>query len=436
MKKILIILALASALFAQGFDGIALGFGDNYSALSRGVNAINYNPANVTLPRGNAFELNVFGINASIYNNSFSFHTYNNFFVTDEPENRWSDSDKKDFLSLIPDDGLKFNSHLVGNALGLAFNNFALAAQPIVMGEINTFEDKSMLEIALFGDTFSRDYERSYDNFVKGSNMGAVKVSLAYGYPFLQIKKYLPDFSYLAVGIGVNYFISMAYAQTEESDLLVKRTQFEDYELVELAATAQLKTAVAEGSNPVGKGRSFNLGFATQFKEKWNFSLSFLNLGGSIEYTENTERAIIKENKIIKIYHSTDLDDETTETSTDTTLTIGAFKVDIPTTMRLGASYEFKNNLIFMAEWVQGFDHALGNSTTPRVGGGVLYKPFWWLPVRGGFSLGGNRGFILAMGSGIDLKYWTFNFSLAMKNALWPTHSEGLFAAVSMMLKL
>ncbi|MCD6377137.1 MAG: hypothetical protein J7L94_16550 [Caldisericaceae bacterium] len=436
MKKVLIILSLATGLWAQGFEGVALGLGDNYATLSRGVHALNYNPANVALPRGNIFEFNLIGLNIGLFNNSFSLDTYNRFFVTDEEENRWSKSDRNEFLDLIPDAGLKLNSQITANAFGFAFNNFALAVQPVVVGQINTFKDKTLLDMGFFGDHVTKNYERNFDDVLQGSSFGAVKVSLAYAYPFLQIQKYLPDFPYLAVGIGVNYYISMAVAQIENSAAWVKRTQFDDYEVDEISVDMQAKTALSEGTSPVGKGRSFNFGLATQFKEKWQFSLSFIDLGGSVHYSEKTERHKINMYGKAIVYHPFDEDPETEDSSVDTTETIEPFDVDVPSKMRLGAAYQFKKNLVFTAEYVQGLDHSFGNSTTPRIGAGVFYMPLWWLPLRGGFSLGGNNGFIIALGSGIDLKYMTIDFSYAMKNALWPTHSEGLFTGISLMIKL
>ncbi len=436
MKKLLIILVLSSQLLAQGFDGGSLGLADNFSALARGIHAVNFNPANVGLPRGNTLELNIVGVNVSLFNNSFSLNNYNNFFVTNGEENRWSESDRKEFLDLIPDNGLKLNSTVVGNAFGFAFNNFALAVQPVVFSGAQTLEDKSLLEIAFFGDVVTRDYLRKYEDFVNGSGFGAVKVSLAYGYPILKIQDYLPDFSYLAVGVGLNYFIAFGVAEVQNSDLIVSRTPFDNYELDELMASFKIRTALAEGADPVGMGRSFNLGFATRYKQRWDFSLSFLNLAGSIDYTVNTELLVLNEWKSIKNYYPADYAPETEEISEDTTYAIDGFSTDIPTTMRFGAAYRFWPNLTFTAEWVQGLDHSFGNTTTPRIGGGVLYRPLPWLPLRGGVSVGGNYGFLLAMGGGVDLKYWTFDLGFAMKNALWPTYSEGLFLGLNMMFKL
>ncbi len=436
MKKIIFLLIFATAALAQSFDGVGLGLADNYAVLSRGIHAINYNPANVALPRGNFFELNIVGLRLSVFNNSFSLNDYNHFFVTNGDENYWSSNTKKEFLDLFPDDGLKMYSNIMANAFGFAFNNFALAVQPVLVGMANPFTDKEPLKIALYGDHISKDYQRHFTNLVKGSSFAAVKVSLAYGYPFLQIQKYLPDFSYVSVGIGVNYYIALAAAEVQQSEILIQRTQYDAYEQIEIKMNGQARTAILEGGGPVGKGRSFNFGLATKYKEKWNFALSFIDIMGKINYNSQTKLLQIKEYQNIKIYKSTDRSSESHETSIDTTMDIDGFETDVPSVMRLGASYQYKPNLIFTAEYLQGLDHSFGNATTPRFGAGVFYKPLWWLPVRGGFSLGGNNGFLLAFGSGIDLKYFAFDFSMAMKNALWPTHSEGVFMGLNLIIRL
>ena len=76
MKKYLIILILSTGLYAQGFDGVGLGLAGNYAALSRGVHSLMYNPANVAVPRNNVLELNFVGLNLGVFNNIFSYNTY------------------------------------------------------------------------------------------------------------------------------------------------------------------------------------------------------------------------------------------------------------------------------------------------------------------------------------------------------------------------
>lgn len=80
------------------------------------------------------------------------------------------------------------NSQITANAFGFAFNNFALAVQPVVVGQINTFKDKTLLDMGFFGDHVTKNYERNFDDVLQGSSFGAVKFSLAYAYPFCKFR--------------------------------------------------------------------------------------------------------------------------------------------------------------------------------------------------------------------------------------------------------
>ncbi len=434
---IILLLALSFGLYAQGFDGIALGMADNYTALSRGVHSISYNPAHVALPRNNNFELNLVGMNLQLFSNSLSYAMYRDYFVTSDAENYWSQSKKDAFLNEIPNDGLKINANIRVNALGFAFNNFALAVQPVVFGRFTAFKDKTLLDIALNGTEITPDYHLKLDNFLEGSGFAAIGVSMAYGYP-IKLRKYFPEspFSYLAVGIGINYYIALGVAQTEQLALSVDRTPYDDYELVETTTNIQVRQASSDGGGPVGKGKSYSFGLSTKYQDNWYLSLSFLNFGGSVTFSTNAERIKFNSVQTTKIYYSTDSSTVTNESTVDTTETIDQFDTSVPSYMRLAVAYRFNEKLILTSEIRKGLNKAFGNSTKFQWGVGAEYRPLWWLPLRSGISFGGDKGFLFGTGFGIDLKYIAFDMSFAMKNALWPTHSEGIFMGMNLMFRL
>lgn len=435
MKRILIILILSTSLFAQSFDGVSLGLAGNYAALSRGIHSLGFNPANVAVPRNDVVEFNLLSLNLGLFNNAFSYHSYNKFFVTNGKENYWDQNKKDAFLNLIPNNGLIVNSDLNANVLGLAFNNFAMAVHPVVFGKIRNSKIKTVLDIALNGDDVTRDYSLNLPDFAEGSAFAAMGVSLNYAYP-IPIKRYLPDFSFMSVGLGINYYLGLAVLQTQEANASVKRTSYDDHEIIETNLVTTAKVATPEGATPAGKGRSYDFGLSALYKDKWFVSLSFLNIGGKIKYSTNTKRLISSSYSVTTIYASMDKSSQNFHESTDTTVTIAPFNVDVPAYMRLGLAYYFKKNLIFTSEWKQGLNNAFGNSTKPRFGVGVEYKPLWWLPLRSGISVGGNTNFLMGVGMGLDFKYLSLDFSYAMKNALWPTHSEGLFLGMNLMIRI
>ncbi len=433
MKKYLIVLLFSVGLYAQEFNGVSLGFAGNFGPLSRGVHALNYNPANLATPRNNVFELNLVGLNLQLFNNSFSYHTYQNYFVSDDDENYWDQNKKNSFLDLIPNAGLKISSDINMNAFGLAFNNFAMAAHPFVFGNIQNTQIKNILDLVLNGDDITRDYALDYPNIMKGSIFSAVGVSLGYAYP-IPIKKYVPDISFMSLGFGINYYLALGFAQVENSEAHVKRTQYDDYETVETYTYSSVRVSYPEDAMPAGKGRSYNFGLSGLFKDKWFVSLSFMNLGGKINYSTNTKRLYIEDIHRITFYHQADSSTSTFDNSVDSTMDIDAFSTNVPSYMRLGVAYYFRKNLVFTSEWKQGLNSVFGNSTKPRLGFGVQYKPLRWLPLRSGVSFGGNTGFLMGLGLGLDFHYLSLDFSYAMKNALWPTHSEGVFLGFNFML--
>ena len=161
-----------------------------------------------------------------------------------------------------------------------------------------------------------------------------------------------------------------------------------------------------------------------------------MNLGGKINYSTNTKRLYIEDIHRITFYHQADSSTSTFDNSVDSTMDIDAFSTNVPSYMRLGVAYYFRKNLVFTSEWKQGLNSVFGNSTKPRLGFGVQYKPLRWLPLRSGVSFGGNTGFLMGLGLGLDFHYLSLDFSYAMKNALWPTHSEGAFLGFNFMLRI
>jgi hypothetical protein len=56
---ILFVLLFIINVFAQSFDAVSLSMAENYTAVSRGIYAMSWNPANLSMPRGNTMELNI-----------------------------------------------------------------------------------------------------------------------------------------------------------------------------------------------------------------------------------------------------------------------------------------------------------------------------------------------------------------------------------------
>lgn len=441
MKKLIVYILMGCALlYGQNFNGTSLSMAGSYSALVKGIDAVGWNPAGLALDRGNTFELNLISLNSAFFNDAFSWHTYNRYFTAEgNPDNYLSASEKKDFLDLFSDNRLTLNTDVALNVFGIAFNNFGMAVQAIAGGSVGATNIKP-LEIALNGLNLTEDYNYNVPKQVDGAVFSAVKISFAYAYPF-SIKKYVPGLRPVSVGIGVNYYVGMGVAQVLDSPLSINRVPAEgdQEEYIRILGKARARYAVGEdGPTPVGSGRGIDFGLSSGYGKKWRFALSFTNIGASINWSANTNMRIRAHSDSIPVgdLFSNDNNNEVNSTDTDTSLAISSFSTPLPAVMRVGGVYQIKKNWLVSAEWQQGLNKAFGNSTTPRISAGTEYAPLPWLPLRTGMSIGGRESFLWGMGFGLRFRFVDFNYSFAMKNALWPTHSEGLFTSLSLKIKI
>lgn len=432
MKKTIVFVLLSCVLlWSQSFDGASMGMAGNYSAMSRGVNSIAWNPANLALPRGNTFELNIFSINTMLFNSSFSINNYNRYFTEEGHDGEWSESDKREIADLLPEDGLSLNLDTGLNLFGAAYNNFGFAVQLIGYGKARLA--KKPFEIFLFGENFGKDYLLDEPSMAETNGYSAIKWSFGYGYPFkidkyIDIKKYLPGISDVAVGMNFNYYMGMAVAQTLESNVLVERIEEDMIYNVRMEA----RTSTLGSGFPAGNGIGFDLGLSAKYDDDWHFSLSFNNLFGSIYWSKNTEKTIVVEADSSAFFDLFEENNEDHSVSEDTTFSCGGFSTSLPITMRLGAVYQVLPKLKLSFDWHQALNEQFGNDFTPRIGVGAEYYAQSWLPLRSGIAIGGGQGFLLGLGFGLQFKYFEFDLSYAMKEALWPTYSKGVFTAMSM----
>ena len=431
IKIIIFILLTVSLTLGQSFDAVSLGLAGNYSAMSRGVNAIPWNPANLCLPRGNTFELIIFSFNTGIMNSSFSLNEYNRYFTAEGHNDYWTKKDKEEILELVSD-GINLNLGFGSNFLGCAYNNFGFAAQVIGQSDVQFTENKKLIEIALHGENIDTDYEYYDPSLLKAGAYSAIKLSFGYGYP-LKIKKYLPNFSKLAVGLNLNYYMGAAVAQTLESEALIRRTKIDDdNDVLEYNARFKLRTSIPESGFLAGNGFGLDLGATAKYDKNWQFSLSFTNLFASIKWSDNTEKTVLIERDSTKLSDLFDDKKEDTSVSEDTTYSIGSFSTSLPVDMRLSVSYNMRKDLTLIAEWEQGLNEQFGNSLTPRIGVGAEYFIWNWLPFRIGIAAGGKEGFLFGLGFGLHFSNFALDYSYAMSDGLWPTYATGIFSALSM----
>ncbi|MEJ2543648.1 MAG: DUF5723 family protein, partial [Calditrichaceae bacterium] len=423
MKKVILFsLLFAISISAQSFDAVSLSMAENYTAVSRGIYSMTWNPANLSMPRGNTLELNILSLNMNLYNNALSVNNFNQYFTEEGHGGRWSDSDKHAIMDLI-DDGLKFNVNYSVNVLGVAFKNFAVSIQSNAQGGAELISNKKLFKTVLFGDSLTRDYAFKDPKLAKGSAYSASKISAGYSYP-IKIYKFLdiPGIKTVCAGINFNYYLGNAVVQTKKSGISVKRYENDqDDEILEYELRFINQTAYIENSFPAGNGFGIDLGFSTYYQKKWQFSWSFENLFGSIYWNQNTEVQKLIEKDSLLFDDLIDKDAEDTSISIDTTYNRSSFSTRLPVKMRVGASYKWNKELLLSMDWHQGFDSYFGNTSTPQVGVAAEYFAMPWLPLRMGMSVGGSHGFLFGLGFGLHAPGFQFDYSYGMNKGMWPS---------------
>ena len=359
MKKALLIIGLfVLNIYSQSYDAVSLSLAENYTALSRGVYALPWNPANLCMSRGNSMELNILSFNANMYNNALSINNYNRYFTYEGHGGRWTDSDKKEIMDLF-EDGLHLNINYSANLLGFAYNNFALSIQSNIQGGAELISNKKLFKTVLYGDSLTRNYSFNDSKLAKASFYSATKIAIGYAYP-IKIRKfvYIPGLKVINAGISLNYYLGNSVAQTKKSGVSVKRYRNElDKEILEYNVNFEGKTSYIEGSFPAGNGLGIDLGFSTQYQKQWQFSWSFENLFGSIYWKSNTERHMLIERDSVSVDSLLDDNAKDTSVSEDESYPTGAFSTRLPVKMRIGVSYQWMKELVITMDWHQGFDN-------------------------------------------------------------------------------
>lgn len=434
MKKIILVIFItAVGLCGQSFDAVSLSMAGNYGALSRGVNALPFNPANLALPRGNSVEVNLFSINSAIYNNTLSLNKYNLYFTEEGHGGEWSESDKQDIIDFFADDGLNIYTDLSTNVLGLAVNNFGFAVQAVSQGKIHLLENTKPLEIMLYGETIDKAYAYADPAVFEGSMYSALKFSAGYAYPF-SVKNLVPFLDQVYAGINLNYYMGLSVFESKKAEINAARQgEYMDDTTLEYRLEMEARTSIPNSGIAAGSGFGLDLGLTVPYEKKWHFSLSFNNLFAGINWDGENERHYLMESDSAL---AEDMFDDSLDTSVseDSSYAIGAFSTPLPTVMRLAVAYNMMKNLTLTADWRQGLNTAFGNSTTPRVGVGAEYFAMKWLPLRLGLAVGGNHGYMFGLGFGLHLGFFKLDYSYAVNKAMWPTSSKGVFNALSMKL--
>ncbi len=407
----LLTLTVFTALFAltalpvsgQGISSArSVALGSAGISLAKGADAARLNPANLGFSEYQLKGVEFVGVGANISNNSFTLSDYNKYtgaFLTDD--------DKTDILEKVSDEGLKVTAEAEATA-------FAVSMGPIVFGLAgnglaNVNLNRDILELVLNGNTFADTIE------VTGSYSDVI----AYASAYLSYGRslYKSGSRELAVGATVRYLRGFAVERVVE--------------IQGLAATFATGFT-GEGSMIIqtatgGSGYSLDLGAALKVNDNYTVGAKIRNFVSVLNWTKDTEEHGF--NFSFDTMTVDNMDDDYV-VSEDYSNEIGSFSTNLPSVMSVGVA-KTSGKLLWALDWEQGFSSDAGATTKPRISAGVEYSFVAALPLRVGYSKGGNRNTAFSFGSGFHLPYFFVDYAFVTGTSLSGYSSKGLNFALT-----
>jgi outer membrane protein OmpA-like peptidoglycan-associated protein len=407
---LVVLVTAAQALASPGSSARSLGLAGAYTAVAGGVEAPMWNPANLGLPGRSVVSIRVPSVGAEVYNNSFSLGQYDRYFTTGQ---YLDESAKNDLLGSIPTDGARADVYANADALALSWGHTAFSIHGWAPGYGTLSRD--WFELLLNGNELGRTYDLDADG--EGYAVAEAAFSTARDFSFGR-------FQNSAFGVSFKYLRGLYYAGVAQSDLSFAAlpTGFQSH--------GAMIARLAQGGN----GFALDLGVASALNDRYRVGVSLLNLGSGIRWDRETEEREFRVNAdSLLILNSPDSLNEVLDQATwDTTRDISSFASRYPTFLKAGISRETEK-LLLSLDYEQGFSRGPGVTTTPRLSLGLEYRPFRFLPLRTGMSVGGLRGFFLGSGFGLDFSGYVLDVALA-NDGLTSGSARGLAFALTQTL--
>ncbi len=395
---------IPGAAIAQG-SVRSWGMGGTGVATARGLNAVNYNPANLAFSDG--FSLGLAAAAVDVHNNAISLERYNE--ITGA---HLDTAAKEQLLGDIPDSGFKLDADVQASIFGLQSGSFAFTFNAIGAGSGNL--DKDYFDLVLFGNQLGESVD--FDN-THGEGYAVGSAAISYGGVLRTGEQ-----SRLSYGLSAKYLYGIYEMHVEEAYGSLHTN------LEEIAGQAYVSTISSEG----GQGYGLDLGFALQAPKGWTLGLSMENLYTNINWDQNVE---FNEYRVdASGINALNDDIDNAVVNTDTTYALGGYSTTLPRELRFGAANRF-GAFDVAFDYVQGFENRGVSSTTPRFHVGTE----WWLTgmiqPRFGFSVGGVAGTGASAGLGLKLGFWRIDLAAVSRGGLNPNQTKGIAFAMGTSLE-
>ncbi|MCK4397131.1 OmpA family protein [candidate division WOR-3 bacterium] len=382
-----------------------------------GPNAVFYNPALLSYPRNPGFSLNFVRAGVSIGNNTFSISNWNTYAVKDTLYR----DDKDYIMGLIPEDGFSVFLGADAGLLGLKIGNFGFS--PRVVGGANTIAVKDLIDLGFYGNALGRTY---YLTGTKGEAIAYNEYGFGYSFPFK-----MGEEKTLCAGMSLTYVRGIFYGEVERIE---GNFVSDSLEISAHIDTFHYRFSFSELGN--NSGFSSNIGFAMDLTRDILVDLSFRNVFSYIDWTQEVESGYVAGHLdpinalryVFAVRHQPDSIEDKWEEAFEGFYELDTASVDeqdqefsrsLPILMNLGLSYHTPVKWKLFMQYEQGFKQSALTTTTPKFTLSGEYSPWSVLPLRGGFSIGGQESFETIVGFGFSFDRFYFDFGYGMIGGLF-----------------
>lgn len=388
----------------------AVGMGGAFTALARGLDAPQWNPANLALATHPRVTVGLLASAASLDNNSIGLRLYNRTSGAVLTE-----QDKADILASIPADGLAATADASTSVLGLHVSHIAVTFAGRAAARTNLPHDAFTLLLSGNGVADSVAFEDAAGEAYAVASAGISGATTLWGTPQRG----------LHVGLSLRYLQGIAYGRIDRvAGALVTRPDG-------VRGEGLLEVVTAGPGSGVGA----DVGIAATWGGGWTAGFALENAFAQVAFERDLDRRIytvaLDTLTLDALDEQDDLDSylQDGETSVDP----APFTVTLPRVLSLGLGREGRS-FSFGLEARQGFQERAGSSTTPLMAAGVEARWLRWLPLRLGAAVGGASGQSGAAGFGLELLHMRWDFAAATHGGFWPSDPRGVTAAVGLAL--
>ncbi len=397
---LLLLLCIGGDAFAQGHVR-AMGMGNAYTAASRGLDAVDWNPANLVISRDSGLQIGLASVAVDLNNNSYSLARYNEISGTTLTE-----ADKQLLLDDIPTEGLIMDANVRASALGVCAGPFALSVQGIGGGSGTL--DKDFFDLILMGNEIGQAF--SFDD-TDGEAYALASATLSWATPLITRRTHR-----LALGVNARYLHGLYDVRVEEATGGIVA----DMDGVRGSADAAYLTSRG------GSGWAVDVGLALQAPRGWTFGLMVGGAASRLDWNTDVERSEWHASAD-SLSAATDDFDAAVATS-DTTYAADPYSSDLPRVVSLGASNRW-GRLLYAVDVSRAIEERAGVSARTMVNAGFELRLASWFKPRIGFGWGGATQRRSSAGLGLGLGPLKWDIAVANHGSIIPDDSKGVSVA-------